>query len=290
MAVFSHDAGGAQVLSGYLKENNINYDGRIIGPAKQVFHQKNLKVVEGNLITTINEADVVITSTSWQSRLELNAIRYSKDICKKSISILDHWVNYTERFKLDGKLMLPDEIWVCDNHALCLAKKNFPRMKIRKIKNYDIVDFQKKFMQKTNYYPPEESFLFLNDNTSEVRELLRNENDIKSQDEISFQNLLMAIKHKKIKDSLITIRLHPSEKLHCEPWYAKYLNDRIRISDQVNFSDDLHHHKFICGTDSMGMYYASKASKEVISCEKFHNVECSIPNKGILSLKEWCDL
>ena len=35
LAVFSHDAGGAQVLSGYLKENHINYTGQIVGPAKK---------------------------------------------------------------------------------------------------------------------------------------------------------------------------------------------------------------------------------------------------------------
>ena len=40
-ADFSHDAGGAQVLSGYLKENHINYTGQIVGPAKKVFQKKN---------------------------------------------------------------------------------------------------------------------------------------------------------------------------------------------------------------------------------------------------------
>ena len=47
-----------------------------------------------------------------------------------NISVLDHWVNYKERFIRGGELILPDEIWVCDNHALALAKKAFPGARV----------------------------------------------------------------------------------------------------------------------------------------------------------------
>ena len=32
-------------------------------------------------------------------------------------AFLDHWTNYRERFLLDGSPVLPDELWVGDEHA-----------------------------------------------------------------------------------------------------------------------------------------------------------------------------
>ena len=103
--------------------------------------------------------DMVLTSTSWQSKLELNAISYARSIGKKCISILDHWVNYRERFIREGELILPDEIWVCDNHAFALAKKTFPKIKIQKIKNYDLIEFKDELMQQETTLPAK-SFVF----------------------------------------------------------------------------------------------------------------------------------
>ena len=50
---------------------------------------------------------------------------------------LDHWVNYKQRFILNKKLILPNEIWVSDTLAYTIAKETFQnKLKIKKIKNY----------------------------------------------------------------------------------------------------------------------------------------------------------
>ena len=44
----------------------------------------------------------------------------------QSIGVIDHWVNYPERFIRDGTNVLPDEIWVTDKEALSLSSLCFP--------------------------------------------------------------------------------------------------------------------------------------------------------------------
>ncbi len=39
---------------------------------------------------------------------------------------LDHWVNYPTRFVLDGDTILPDELWVADEHAARIARETVP--------------------------------------------------------------------------------------------------------------------------------------------------------------------
>ena len=132
--------------------------------------------------------------------------------------------------------------------------------------------------------------MFLNDNSSEATLSFKNKSNIVSSDEVAFCNLLKAIRYKNIKNFSITIRLHPSEDANHKFWYNRYLNETTRLSNHMFFINDLKCHQFICGSDSMGMYYASKVSKVVITCANFNNVDCSIPHEGIISLKEWCGL
>ena len=48
---------------------------------------------------------------------------------------LDHWVNYKQRFILNKKLILPNEIWVSDTLAYTIAKETFQnKLKIKKLK------------------------------------------------------------------------------------------------------------------------------------------------------------
>ena len=90
-----------------------------------IFEKKGIKNSRHDLFDAINESNYVITSTSWQSNLEKEAIIISKKLGKYVISLIDHWVNYKERFILNGTLNLPNEIWVTDEYAFKIAKSNF---------------------------------------------------------------------------------------------------------------------------------------------------------------------
>ena len=42
----------------------------------------------------------------------------------KSIAVIDHWVNYAQRFKRNNSE--PQGIWVADEEAAILARQQFP--------------------------------------------------------------------------------------------------------------------------------------------------------------------
>jgi hypothetical protein len=125
IAVVSHDAGGAEILSSWLLRNQEPYCLVLDGPAVAIF-QRKLGVCEKTpLVKAIEMSEWVLCGSSWQSDLEKQAISQSKVAGKKVIVFLDHWVNYLDRFQLNGVTVYPDEIWVGDVNAQKIAQKIF---------------------------------------------------------------------------------------------------------------------------------------------------------------------
>jgi hypothetical protein len=66
-------------------------------------------------------------------RFELGAIAAASRLGVRSAAFVDHWTNFRLRFeRADGRLELPDEIWVMDEHAVTLAAADgLPRDRLR---------------------------------------------------------------------------------------------------------------------------------------------------------------
>ena len=135
IAVISHDAGGAELLSSWLCQNEQPYCLVLSGPATSIFQRKlnNNEII--SLERAIEICDWVLCGTSWKSSLEKEAVIRAKAAQKKVISFLDHWDNYLGRFELNGAITYPDEIWVGDLDAEKIAKQIFPELKISLILN-----------------------------------------------------------------------------------------------------------------------------------------------------------
>ena len=72
----------------------------------------------------IKRSELVITGSSWPSRFEVAAIKNAIKNQVKVVTFLDHWIHYQLRFLFNGKLILPNEIWVGDKVAFKIAKRN----------------------------------------------------------------------------------------------------------------------------------------------------------------------
>ena len=59
----------------------------------------------------------MLCGSSGGSDLERGVVRAARAAGVPSAVWLDHWVNYPARFVLDGESVLPDELWVADEHA-----------------------------------------------------------------------------------------------------------------------------------------------------------------------------
>ena len=114
VAVVSHDAGGAEILSSYVRRQGLDPILVLEGPAKKIFERKLGARVTVSLGSALEQADLLLCSTSWQSDLEFEAIERCKALTKPSVAFLDHWVNYRERFTRGSRFALPDQIWVGD--------------------------------------------------------------------------------------------------------------------------------------------------------------------------------
>ena len=148
IGISSHDAGGAELLSEYVANNKNNYLFFISGPALSIFKKKIKNFKNSKFKKCYKKIEKVITSTGWATKKELKLINNCKKKSIKVCAYLDHWVNYKERFLLNKKLILPDEIWVSDNLAYNLAKKIFKKkVIIKKIKNF-YFDKAKKYFKK----------------------------------------------------------------------------------------------------------------------------------------------
>ena len=132
--VVSHDAGGAEIVSAWVKKYpGPSYTFILEGPAGSIFQKKipGLNITPRNEVLNSNLAfDLVLTGTGWGSDLEIRLVDWAKRRGLRVASYLDHWVNYRERFVLEGGLILPDEIWAGDRYAHDLAGEIFPDCRV----------------------------------------------------------------------------------------------------------------------------------------------------------------
>ena len=207
IVIFSHDAGGAQILSSYLHSKNLlNVYGLCEGPAIKIFREKKIKIKKISIRKAIKSGDIFFTTTSWKSSLEKNAMKNLFTNNKKFITFIDHWVHFKKRFE---KKYLPTEIWSFDKQSYLKSKKIFSKVKIKLKKNFFHEYALKKissFKRNSNY---KYNFLYLTEPISDLYLKLYNKKiKISELDALNF--FLKKCKSKKIA---ITIRVHPNDNI-----------------------------------------------------------------------------
>ena len=137
MAVCAHDAGAASHMAAWLAPLQPQLRLYLAGPAEPLFRAR-LGAVTGSFPTleeTLAGAEVLISGTGWASDLEHQARRLAHHRGIPCVAVLDHWVNYRERFQRKGEEVLPDALWVADAEAAALAKDAFPNKTVLQLPN-----------------------------------------------------------------------------------------------------------------------------------------------------------
>ena len=290
LGIICHDAGGAEIISHWIKNQNISPLIHIQGPAIKVFK----RVLGDKRISTldylINNSDNLILGTSWQSDLEKKSFLYAREQnIKNIIVVFDHWINYKERLIYKNTFLNPNEIWVTDLYASTIAKKNFPNNKIVIIKNFYLEEIKNKY-QKSEYKFREgfdNKILFIGDNSSEYQKS-NTLNERWNYDEIqNLEFLLDNISILGVKKPELIIRPHPSETT------SKYLEIlkkfskiSIKFSNNQQLVDDLLITKIVVGGDSAALFIASYLGKKVISIIPEKGKNLTIPSDNIQRLDD----
>jgi hypothetical protein len=286
LAVVSHDAGGAEILSSWLRRIEEPYCLSIDGPAKEIFRRK-LGVCDSlPLSKAIEQSDWVICGTSWQSNLEKIAILEAKAAGKKVVAVLDHWVNYRERFQLEEVAVFPDEVWVVDSDAERLAKLTFPQLSVAIQPNPYFEDLLKELGHMPGHWKmrghSECSVLYV---CEPIREhaLLQygSERYLGYTEEDALRFFLENTDALGCPINKITIRPHPSENRDKYAWASQ--NSAMIFSEEFGKTllEQVAAADIVVGCESMAMVVGLLAQRRVISAIPTGGRKCQLPQTGI---------
>jgi len=138
VAVCAHDAGAASHMAAWLAPLQPKLRLCLAGPAKALFSNQ-LGASTGSFPTmeeALAGAQILISGSGWASDHEHQARRLARQRGIPSVAVLDHWLNYRERFQRGGEEQLPDALWVADAEAATLASATFPTLPVVQLPNH----------------------------------------------------------------------------------------------------------------------------------------------------------
>jgi len=297
VAIFSHDAGGGEVISSWVKENFKKYKFFffIKGPALAIFKKKIKTIKVCQAIEMSKKADFFLCGSGWQTNFELKGLIYGRKNNKRVVVFLDHWANYKKRFIINHNLFLPTEFWVQDIFAKMNAKKTFKHIKIVKKKNYFIKNFLENYLKiKKNILKNsiKKNILYLSEPILEHTKKWEKKKFKFNYSEFDALEFLLNNIH-KIDPNIIKviIRLHPAEKKNkynriIDKFSQKKLKFKIKISINKSIEKDIFDSDFVAGCHTSAMVLALTVKKKVISTVPTKNKRNDLPHKKIIYLRD----
>lgn len=287
--ICSHDAGGAEILSSYVVQQGVNCNYSLDGPALKIFERKLGPINVVPLDEAIQQSDWLLCGTSWQSGLEWQAIKMAKERAKRSVSFLDHWGNYRERFIWGGEICLPDEIWVGDVLAETLAQRFLPEVKVRQVGNPYFDDLKRELAAVSKLDITDRTGLIVLFVSEPLREhgsrSFGDERHWDYTEEEALHYLLSNLDVLGRPVERIVIRPHPSEPLLKYDWVKQAYKLPIVNGGNRTLLEEVVESDVVAGFQSMAMVIGLLAGKRVISCIPPGGKVCTLPQPEIEHLQ-----
>jgi len=290
IAVISHDAGAAEILSSYVRQQGLNCLYVLEGPARKIFERKLGSIKSNPLEEAIVKATSIICGTSWQSDIELNAIKLARSHGKRSVAQLDHWVNYRDRFIRSSEISLPDEIWVGDPQAEAIAREIFPSLPITLVVNAYLQDIQQELSVinlPSSPKPDSISILYVSEPLGEHALLRHGDAHFWGYvEEEALRYFLSNIFALGQTIERIVIRPHPAERPGKYSWAQNEFELPIEIGGSRTLLEEIMANDYVVGCESMAMVVALYAKKRVVSCIPPGGRACILPHREIIALQD----
>lgn len=291
MGVVCHDAGGAELVSRIIRLMEMNWKFSIDGPALKVF-KRNIGTFQNlDLAEAVESSTELICGTSWQSTHENQALYLAKQLGKKTISVIDHYSCYRERFLKQGFDTLPDEIWVTDVKSFKLAQSMFPEIRVFNVGNIYLKEMKEEFnlLRKPKVSHDICRVLFLSEPYLEQAFIQHGDPNFWGFNEFDALNFLLLHLEKVAENQkkAISIRLHPSEKKDkYDEFIKKAGNFDIKTSANDTLLSDLVASDVIVGIDSMAMLLAVNLGMKVYSALPHCAIEPTLSDIRITYLRD----
>lgn len=288
-AIVAHDAGGAEVLSSYVRQRGGDCVFSLQGPALAIFERKLGPCNNLPLEQALHTGEHLLCSTSWQSDLELRAIQLARSLGKPSVAWLDHWVNYRERFTRNEVVTLPNEIWVSDREAYLLAIKHLPDVTLKQIENPYFADIRLSLSNEPRIHPRLPGKLCVLYVCEPVREhaLLRYGNELHwgYTEEQALRYFLENVEALGMPIGRILIRPHPSESQSKYRGIQDEFDLPIIFSQGHSLTAEVACSDCVVGCNSMAMVVGLIGGKRVVSCIPPLGAACALPHQNLEHLQ-----
>jgi hypothetical protein len=276
LLLVSHDAGGAEILSSWLRRNNDKDVACVIeGPARRVFERKLGPVHETSLREGMARADALLCGTGWQSTLEFDALAMAREQGVHSTAWIDHWVNYRERFERGGRQVLPDEIWAGDEFALARVRELFPTTASRLEANpyFEDIRAEARLLPVRPASGPA-TVLY-------VCEPVRGEGFDEHE---ALSGFLSRLDSLRVPIERVVVRAHPSDPPGKYDWAMESAVVRVERGGERPLMAEIGDADIVVGLQSMAMVVGMLAGRRVVSCIPSGGPPCVLPFPEIETL------
>lgn len=285
LVVAAHDAGAANLIIGWVRGRcDLELRPCVAGPAAKLWTAAFGAPPPVLLEEAMRGAAALLSGTSYASNLEHEARNLARECGVHSIGVIDHWVNYPQRFIRGGQQVLPDEIWVADAEARAIAADCFPGTALRQKPNLYLADL---VAQVEAAVRP---------NVESRRRVLYALEPIRhpwaaTGDAGEFQALDYFLQCGQAlglgPDTAIRLRPHPSDPDgKYDRWLARQCGWDLSLDRSRNLAESIAWADTVAGCETYALVVALAAGRCVISTLPPPSPRCRLPMKGIIHLRD----
>ncbi|MDP2382626.1 MAG: hypothetical protein Q8N00_07455 [Nitrospirota bacterium] len=286
LAVVAHDAGATNLILGWVKnQSNVTVRTCLQGPAMALWSATFPNWKNESLSDALDDAAMLLSGTGWASDLEHEARRMARALGIFSIGVIDHWVNYRERFIRNGEEVLPDELFVADEDAQTEAVRCFPNLPVMLLPNR----YLEGLVAQINALSPEPNerpgshILYV---LEPIRQPWGN-----NEEPGEFQALdfflervgALGLGH----TPEVRLRSHPSDPPgKYASWLSRSGELNLTIDTSSSLAEAIAWADWVVGCQSFAMVVALHANRRVISTNPPWAPRCALPQRGIQHLRD----
>jgi hypothetical protein len=258
--IVSHDVGGANQISAMLSLFELTPAWvTVSGPAERVFVDSIPFCVQTHGLDWLKEAEILVTGSGWSSDLEHKARLRAQKYGVYSVTLLDHWANYRQRFIRNNELVLPSELWVTDEYAFRRAKNELPEVHAINLEtDFYLTKILKTIAPLTESTPGVLTYLC---------EPIRESWGLNQAGEHKALNFFFGCLHELRLDDVAEIQLrpHPSENVSKYERYLKKIgNIRVTLAEG-DLSQCISRSRWVVGVQTYALVVALSAGRRVFS-------------------------
>jgi hypothetical protein len=279
LAIVCHDAGAANIILHAVPKDKEGLRIFVRGPAERIAvelgHPTNVESLEAAL----EGATALLSGTGWADDLEHRARVLATERNIFSIAVLDHWVNYHERFTRAGVEALPHRWWVTDAYAMDEARRHFDTCRI------DLVPNLYAARQLSTISPiasdTEDVLLYI---------LEPARSDWGKSQPGEFQALdyfVETLSKLGLPDTLkVVLRPHPADPpKKYEDWVQRQSGIALSMDRSPSISNAIGRSRWVAGCESFGLTLALGAGRPVFCTLPPHAPACRLPHDKIIHIK-----